>query len=229
MTTRRTRESISESLNSREKLKDLFSAKDECFEENETEDMENELMEEDDYGEDNDSDIEEDDDLDDSDDLQELEDPDDDADSGEASEESEDGDEVGHSGDDEEAEEDDLLTLKDTKRTPRLGKGHYTARIGRITAALRTGEGGDTWVVATVPFEIPGKTGKPVTVFFKASTNLNPNGRMYPLVTGILGYEPEAGYSLRNLQGRQVRVEIDHRQDPNGNVWEEVISAKKFG
>lgn len=130
-------------------------------------------------------------------------------------------------GDDEwESEEDDLLVLKVNKREARLSKGEYPARIGTVAAEKMSGKNGSSWVKVTLPFEIKTTDGI-VIVPFIASKSLSPKGRFYPVIKGILGHEPQAGINLRELKGIQVRVQIDHRVDDQGSVWEEVKRVKR--
>jgi len=131
-------------------------------------------------------------------------------------------------GDDWEAEEDDLLILKVIKHKPKLSKGEYLARVGTVAAEKMRGKDGSNWVKVTLPFEIKTPDGV-VTVPFIASMSLSPKSRFYPVIKGILGHEPEAGLSLRELQGTQVKVQIDHHIDDQGSVWEEVKRVKRVG
>lgn len=134
--------------------------------------------------------------------------------------------ESGTGEDDWESEEDDLLVLRVIKREARLSKGEYPARIGTVAAEKMSGKDGSNWVKVTLPFEIRTTSGM-VTVPFIASMSLSPKGRFYPVIKGILGHEPQVGINLRELQGVQVMVQIDHRVDDQGSVWEEVKRVKR--
>mgnify|MGYP003590147886 FL=1 len=124
-------------------------------------------------------------------------------------------------------EEEDLLILKVFKRTPKLPKGVYPALIGPITAKKEIGDNGKPWTKVTISFEVKSAAGI-VTVPFIAGMSFNPAGRFYPIIKGVLGAEPKEGLDLRKLQGRQVKVTIDHRVDERGNTWEEIKSAKRI-
>ena len=226
------RRNVSSSLTSGKDLKAMFGEEEEILEEDELEeeaelDLDN--NDADDYDDDNDSEME---DTDTDEDELDLDDSDDDVDSNAGNDDEIDSDddaEVEQSGDDEwDAEEDDLLILKFNKRKPKLSEGEYMARFGSITAERQKGTNDETWVKVTLPFEVK-NANDTVTVPFRASMNLSPKGRLYPIVKGILGRAPEEGLNMRELQGKRVKVEIGHYIDDHGSVWEEVKSIKKVG
>ena len=223
------RRNVSSSLTSGKDLKAMFGEEEEILEEDELEEAELDLDDNDadDYDDDNDSEME---DADTDEDELDLDDSDDDVDSNAGSDDeidSNDDAEVEQSGDDEwDAEEDDLLVLKFSKRKARLSKDWHTARVGKPSAERQKGKDGETWVRVTIPFEVK-KGDDKVTVPFRASRNLSPKGRLYPIVEGILGREPWEGLDLRKLEGKRVKIEIDHSVDERGNVWEEVIAIEK--
>ena len=218
------RRNLSSSLTSSQDLKAMLGEEEEILEEViEEEDVD--LDDEDDApdDDDNDSDME---DVDN--DEIDLEESDDEVDSDADREEEWDTDVAVEQSSEEEwdAEEDDLLVLKFTKRKARLPKDWYLARVGKPSAEKQKGDDGEIWVRVTIPFEI--KKGKDtVTIPFRASRNLNPKGRLYPIVEGILGREPWEGLDLRKLEGKRVKIEIDHSTDERGNVWEAVIAVER--
>ena len=203
---------------------------------------EEEILEEEEIEEESDLDLEDEDDTDDSDDDNDtetedidedeldLDDSDDEIDSDAGSDDEVDGDDDAEeeqpSDDDWDAEEDDLLVLKFSKRKARLTKDWHQACVGKPSADRQKGKDGDTWVRVTIPFEVK-KGNDTVTVFFRASRNLSPKGKLYPIVEGILGREPWEGLDLRKLEGKRVKIEIDHSVDERGNVWEEVIAVER--
>lgn len=130
------------------------------------------------------------------------------------------------SNDDWEVEEDDLLILKSDKHKAKLSKDWYYAQVGEPIAEKQDGEDGKTWVRVTIPFLIKCHN-ETITVLFRASRNLNPKGRLFPVVAAIMGREPWEGLDLRKLEGKQVRVLIDYYTDAKGNVWEEVVEAEQ--
>lgn len=124
------------------------------------------------------------------------------------------------------AEEDDLLTFKDDIRQPVLKEGEYLAKITNVTGEKRGNSDGRGWVNVKILFEIE-HAGFRVEVPFWAGMSLNPSGRLYPIVEGILGMPPELGMNLKMLQGRTTTVTIGHRKDEKSNIWEEIRSTRK--
>ncbi|MED1876733.1 hypothetical protein [Brevibacillus borstelensis] len=148
----------------------------------------------------------------------------------------EDGDDIADSGSDDdesydETEEDDedLLTVKKSLRKPKLDEDDYIAEVGTPKAEkMTTGQYGP-WVKVTIPFMIKHLVTKEVvTVEFSANKSIDPKSRLYPVLKGILGTEPTNGLDLRTLAGRKVKVSIEHRKDGDGNVWENIVSVRKF-
>lgn len=66
-----------------------------------------------------------------------------------------------------------------------------------------------------------------IAVCFRASKSLRPDGRMYPIVKGILGVEPESGFDFKRLEGKVVKVVLEHEADKYGDIWENVVSVKR--
>jgi len=50
---------------------------------------------------------------------------------------------------------------------------------------------------------------------------------LYPIIEGILGREPGERLDVRKLEGKRVKIKIDHSVDARGNVWEEVIAVER--
>lgn len=130
----------------------------------------------------------------------------------------------------EEAEEDDddLLTLKESLREAKLDEDDYLATVGMPTAEKEEGKFGP-WVKITLPFIIKSpETGEMVTVPFVANRSMDPKSRLYPILKGILGAAPSSGINLKSVEGKRVKVSIEHRTDEKGNVWENVIAARQI-
>lgn len=123
-------------------------------------------------------------------------------------------------------EEDDLFILKFNKRKARLQKDWYQARVGKPIVERQEGKDGEPWVRVTIPFQVK-KGNDTVAVFFRASSSLHPKSRLYPIIEGILGREPGERLDVRKLEGKRVKIKIDHSVDARGNVWEEVIAVER--
>jgi len=122
-----------------------------------------------------------------------------------------------------------LLVLEDSKRIPKLEEDEYTARIGLVTAEQVTVGQFGPWVKVTIPFKIniPDSL-ESLTVNFVANKSIAPSSRMYPIIKGILGKSPENGFTLSEINGKKVKVMIEHRTDADGNVWENIASVRKI-
>ncbi|MBY0054922.1 hypothetical protein H7K32_25510 [Brevibacillus agri] len=131
--------------------------------------------------------------------------------------------------DETEEDDEDLLTVKKSLRKPKLDEDDYIAEVGPPKAEkMTTGQYGP-WIKITIPFKIKHPVTKEVvTVEFSANRSIDPKSRLYPVVKGILGTEPANGLDLRGLAGRKVKVSIEHRKDQEGNVWENIVSVRKF-
>lgn len=77
----------------------------------------------------------------------------------------------------------------------------------------------------TIPFEVSIPGGAKATANFVSSLNLDPEKRLYPVVSGILGKPAKEGMDLRKLAGRSVQVTIAHRCDEKGNTWADVVKV----
>ncbi|MGG3887331.1 hypothetical protein [Brevibacillus panacihumi] len=150
-------------------------------------------------------------------------------------EESEDEQEDDYSEDDDEnyeeteGDDEDLLTVKKLLRKPKLDEDDYVAKVGPPKAKkMATGEFGP-WVKITIPFLIKHPdTKEGVTVEFSANRSIDSKSRLYPVLKGILGTELSNEIDLRDLEGRKVKVSIEHRKDEEGNVWENIVSVRKY-
>lgn len=124
-------------------------------------------------------------------------------------------------------EDANLYIWNEPIRGPRLPEGEYQAKVGRISAERMQGAYGE-WIKITIPFIIfSEEILDNIAVCFRASKSLRPDGRMYPIVKGILGTEPESGFDFKRLEGKVVKVVLEHQADKYGDIWENVVSVKK--
>lgn len=194
----------------------LFEENEELELEEEEEDMPEDDEETDDGEEEEEEDASEEDDTDEVD--AEEEDGEDDTDEEEEEDAS------------EEDDDKDLFVCKAKTHEPELDIGKYPSTVGKVTAEKKNeSKYNNPWVLVKIPFNIEHpETGKKVTVTFSASKNLSPDGRLYPIVRGILGREPQDNFDIRTLEGMQALVTIEHRTDDSGNIWENVVEARKM-
>lgn len=124
-------------------------------------------------------------------------------------------------------EDDDLLLVEELKSSPTLSKGEYQAVVGKPLASREKGKYG-TWIKIIIPFHVKVPHSHDLLeVRFIASKNMDEEGRLFPIVKGILGRKPEIGMNLKEIAGRTVNVIIDHYTDDKGKTWEQVVSARK--
>lgn len=131
---------------------------------------------------------------------------------------------------DEEAVDDDedLFRVNLPKRKAKLEEDDYDATIGQIKAErVKNGKYGP-WTKVIIPFEIKSPvTAEVVSVPFVANKSMSENSRLLPIIKGAWGRVPDEGFSLKQLEGKKVRVSIEYRVDDKGNVWENVASVRK--
>lgn len=122
----------------------------------------------------------------------------------------------------------DLLTVHYKKREAQLDEGVYTAIVGEVIATRVEGPYGK-YIRVMIPFRVTNPdTGKAVTARFVGNRSLDPAGRLYQIIKGILGTPPPDYFDLREITGKKVKVTIEHRIDDRGNVWENVTGARKI-
>lgn len=126
----------------------------------------------------------------------------------------------------EEDEEEDDLIFHPTHRQAALPAGTYYAVIKEVTAESRVGMYG-TFKSIRIRFQIFHDE-RQVVVNFLAQKDLKPSGKLFKMLKMILGEAPSDGFNLRDLKGEKVVVEVGHRLDSNGDIWEEVLSAEKY-
>ena len=125
---------------------------------------------------------------------------------------------------------DDLLTVINEKRKSKLQEGDYIAVVTDIEGEkMPSGKFGKPWIKVTFEFKIKNPdTGEYVTVKFSANKSLDPKSRLYPIAKGIWGSEPGDNFNLRELKGKKARVSIEHSTDDEGNVWDNIVAARKY-
>ena len=139
--------------------------------------------------------------------------------------------------DDDEPEDDDetdamedLLMVINEKRKAQLDEGDYIAVLTDVVAEQKlAGKYGKPWVSIGLKFKIKNRdTQENVEVTFNANRSLDPKSRLYPIVKGILGSEPGDSFNLKELKGKKARVSIEHSTDDEGNVWDNIVAARKY-
>jgi len=162
---------------------------------------------------------------------EELDDDDDSVEEDEAEQEDDDDDEADEEAEDDETGDfDDLLTVINEKRKPIFEEEDYIAVVTDVVAERKlTGKYGKPWVNIGLKFKIKNPdTQEPVEVTFNANRSLDPKSRLYPIVKGIWGSEPGDNFNLRELKGKKARVSIEHSTDDEGNVWDNIVAARKY-
>ena len=131
---------------------------------------------------------------------------------------------------DEFENDEDLFIVSNEKRQSKLDEDAYIAHLMEVTGEKKPpGKYGKPWVNIGLKFKIKNKeTGEIVEVTFNANKSLDPKSRLYPIVKGILGAEPGDNFNLMELKGMKARVSIEHRTDIEGNVWDNIVSARKY-
>lgn len=126
----------------------------------------------------------------------------------------------------DESEDENLLILEDPAQYKVLEPGEHPAVVGRPLATKEYGERGP-WIKVTLPFHVENPETKTIVdVPFFASNSMRPSGRLYPVIKGILGHNPEGGTNLKDLTGREVYVTIAHKVDSSGAIWPQISSVR---
>lgn len=125
---------------------------------------------------------------------------------------------------------DDLLMVINEKRKAQLEERDYIGLLIDVVAEPKPpGKYGKPWVSIGLKFRIKNPdTQEPVEVTFNANRSLDPKSRLYPIVKGIWGSEPGDNFNLRELKGKKARVSIEHSTDDEGNVWDNIVAARKY-
>lgn len=125
-------------------------------------------------------------------------------------------------------DDEDLFAMVKPKRKAKLPENVYSAQVGDVNAEkMDRGKFGKPWIRVTIPFNIKHpKTGEIVTVPFFANKSTGKNSRLYPIIKGILGRVPDEEYSLKHLIGKKVQVVIEHNEDDDGNIWENIVLVR---
>lgn len=172
------------------------------------------------------------DDIEDSDDVEEelLDLEDDIEDDIEETEDEEDIEEIEEEEEIEDDETADLFTVIKEKRKSELVEGDYIGIITEVLAERRLdGKYGKPWVSIGLKFKIKNRdTGKFAEVTFNANKSLDMKSRLYPIVKGILGAEPGDNFNLKELEGKKAKISIEHNTDTEGNVWDNIVAARKY-
>ena len=132
--------------------------------------------------------------------------------------------------DEDEIDDDDLFTVKKEKRKPIFQEGDYNARLTEVLADRRlTGKYGKPWVNIGFKFKVKNpETGEYIEITFNANKSLDEKSRLYPIVKGILGAEPGDNFNLKQLEGKKAKISIEHSTDSEGNVWDNIVAARKY-
>lgn len=130
--------------------------------------------------------------------------------------------------DEPEDDEEDLLILKEDKRKPKLEEEDYVARVGKPSAKKEPVGKYGPWIKVTLPFIVKNEKDNEVTVNYMANKSMHPNSRLYSTIKGILGKPPEDNFDLKELEGKKVKISIQHDEDEKGNIWDNIASIRKY-
>ncbi|WP_027400086.1 hypothetical protein [Anaerovorax odorimutans] len=123
----------------------------------------------------------------------------------------------------------DLFVVTNTKREPKIQEGEYIATVKAILADEKVSSENNKWIRITLIFAIENSDfDDPVEIKFFASKNLNKMSRLYPIVKGIIGYEPEDNFNLKTLKDKKTKVLIKHKVDDKEDVWENVVKTSTY-
>ncbi|SET51616.1 hypothetical protein SAMN05660297_02630 [Natronincola peptidivorans] len=123
----------------------------------------------------------------------------------------------------------DLFILGNSKRRAILDEGNYIAKIGKITAESQATGLYGPWTKITVPFKINNpKDDKVITVNFVASSHLSPTSKLFILLEEVLGKSPSGQIDIREIEGKKVKVNIEHNLDKLGNEWEAIAEVRRI-
>jgi len=120
-----------------------------------------------------------------------------------------------------------LLLMRQVLRVPRIDEGNYTAVVENVKGEEKTGEYGK-YTLISIFFKIKKADKSSVTVPLRAAMSLTPESRLFKIVKGILGRDPEEGTDLIELKGQRVRVLIEHWEDAKGNLWEDIVEIARI-
>lgn len=122
--------------------------------------------------------------------------------------------------------EPELLTLGQTDKT-QLPEGKAVATVTGVAATREASKyGSGTYVRVEITLNV--KNSESGEVFAKKFFAAKDSDRLFDLVSGILGFEPEEGFNLKSLVNKKAVVVIEHRENPKGELWDEIVSAKPY-
>ena len=124
--------------------------------------------------------------------------------------------------------EPDLLTLGQTEKDKtQLPEGKAVATVTGV-AATRVASKFDDGTYVRVEITLNVKNNESGEVFAKKFFAAKDSDRLFDLVSGILGFEPEEGFNLKSLINKKTIVVIEHRENAKGELWDEIVSAKPY-
>ena len=127
-----------------------------------------------------------------------------------------------------EAEEKDLLLMNENdKDRTQLPEGKAVATVTGV-AATRVASKFDDGTYVRVEITLNVKNNESGEVFAKKFFAAKDSDRLFDLVSGILGFEPEEGFNLKSLINKKTIVVIEHRENAKGELWDEIVSAKPY-
>ena len=131
----------------------------------------------------------------------------------------------------EEADEEtepDLLTLgQNEKNKTQLPEGKAVATVTGVVAT-RVASKFDDGTYVRVEITLNVKNNESGEVFAKKFFAAKDSDRLFDLVSGILGFEPEEGFNLKSLINKKTIVVIEHRENAKGELWDEIVAAKPY-
>lgn len=131
--------------------------------------------------------------------------------------------------DEETDEKNSILIVEKKLAYSNIREGYYNALLTEVVGERKlTGKYGP-WINIGFKFKMKNPdTGEYIEITFNANKSLDPKSRLYPIVKGILGAEPGDNFNLRELEGKKARVSIEQSTDAEGNVWDNIVAARKY-
>lgn len=109
-------------------------------------------------------------------------------------------------------------------RMARISKGMHNATIAQIVEEKQVEGPYGLKDRLTVTFEVEGSL-QPVEVRKRYNASIHPKSAFAGLIESVTGILPGEEFDIDSLEGMECQVLITHRQDDQGNVWENIESV----
>ena len=122
----------------------------------------------------------------------------------------------------------DLLVLdQNDKDRTQLPEGKALATVTNV-AASHVASKYDNGTYVRVELTLAVENRETRENFAKKFYAAKGSGRLFDLVSGILGEEPDEGFNLKSLLKKKTIVVVEHRENSKGELWDEIVSAKPY-